>query len=495
MTQEEKAKRYDEAITKARNIVNSINVGLIGKDSFEAVFPELKESEDEKMRKFLIKTFKSYQNPKTHLNPNNWEGINISSILAWLEKKGEQKSADTDNKFIRMRETKPKDISEFLDRLTTVEQEFLWEHIAKIRELDKNEQKPADKVEPKFHEGDWIITNKKHVWYVDETPKTTSYLYRLINQYGKVEVAEFEVVDEKARLWTIQDAKDGDVLFTSSTASYETFIFKSIDERGNAECYFSYDSEDGFREGKYHFIGRVTNCKPATKEQRDLLFQKMKEAGYEWDAEKKELKKIEQKPTNNVIEEEKPLLEKFKQAVYDCAWGKVTCKKEGETKEEYANRWAEHFLLIVRDWADDYIDFTIQQKLRNSYEKGKTDIIEKQDEQNPAWSEEDERMYKAISIALSLKDAKGYLKSWYTTPEEADNWLKSLKDRIGNFDDGYKVGFSAAKHNQWKPSDGQIECLSYAIEKAEKDWFPLTNNRVYITLKALEEQLKKLREE
>jgi hypothetical protein len=33
---------------------------------------------------------------------------------------------------------------------------------------------------------------------------------------------------------------------------------------------------------------------PATKEQREFLFQKMKEAGYEWDAEKKELKKIEQ---------------------------------------------------------------------------------------------------------------------------------------------------------------------------------------------------------
>ena len=34
---------------------------------------------------------------------------------------------------------------------------------------------------------------------------------------------------------------------------------------------------------------------PATKEQRDTLFAKMKEAGYIWDAEKKELKKIEQK--------------------------------------------------------------------------------------------------------------------------------------------------------------------------------------------------------
>lgn len=39
-------------------------------------------------------------------------------------------------------------------------------------------------------------------------------------------------------------------------------------------------------------------------------------------------------------------------------------------------------------------------------------------------------MYKAVSIALSLKDAKGYLRSWHTTPEEADNWLKSLKERV-----------------------------------------------------------------
>lgn len=31
----------------------------------------------------------------------------------------------------------------------------------------------------------------------------------------------------------------------------------------------------------------------ATKEQRDLLFQKMKETGYEWGGEKKELRKIE----------------------------------------------------------------------------------------------------------------------------------------------------------------------------------------------------------
>ena len=37
---------------------------------------------------------------------------------------------------------------------------------------------------------------------------------------------------------------------------------------------------------------RVFTAYPATKEQRDLLFRKMKEAGYQWDAEKKELRKI-----------------------------------------------------------------------------------------------------------------------------------------------------------------------------------------------------------
>ena len=38
---------------------------------------------------------------------------------------------------------------------------------------------------------------------------------------------------------------------------------------------------------------RVFTAYPATKEQRDLLFRKMKEAGYEWDADKKELRKIQ----------------------------------------------------------------------------------------------------------------------------------------------------------------------------------------------------------
>ena len=165
-----------------------------------------------------------------------------------------------------------------------------------VDECIYGEQKPIDKVEPNFKVGDWVVYCNDDVDLITGIEEN-GYC---VNNSGYIPF----ICESDIRLWTIQDVKDGDVLFTSSTASHETFIFKNIDEKGNAKCYFAYDSEDGFREGKYHFIGRVTKCKPATKEQHDILFQKMKEAGYEWDAEKKELIKIEQKPASWSKEDE-----------------------------------------------------------------------------------------------------------------------------------------------------------------------------------------------
>lgn len=60
-----------------------------------------------------------------------------------------------------------------------------------------------------------------------------------------------------------------------------------------------------FSFGDYKIHDEILNSVPATKEQRDFLFQKMKEAGYEWDAERKELKKIEQKSARWSEEDEK----------------------------------------------------------------------------------------------------------------------------------------------------------------------------------------------
>ena len=134
---EQKARAYDEAKYIMKEYLESGNAGVIAENTIRKAFPELKESEeDEKIRKSIINlVIKSAQNGGMALH--KWES---QQMIAWLEKQGE-KPTDTDSKFTGMREIKPKDISEFLDRLTTVEQEFLWEHIAKIRELDKEEQK------------------------------------------------------------------------------------------------------------------------------------------------------------------------------------------------------------------------------------------------------------------------------------------------------------------------------------------------------------------
>ena len=70
---------------------------------------------------------------------------------------------------------------------------------------------------------------------------------------------------------------------------------------------------------------------------------------------------------------------------------------------------------------------------------------------------------------------------------------------LQDFYDNVKVKCKDAKEydslfpqSQWKPSEGQLECLGYAIEKAEKDFSPLINNRIYLTLKSLKKQLEKL---
>ena len=89
---------------------------------------------------------------------------------------------------------------------------------------------------------------------------------------------------------------DGDVLVTTKIRSCP-FIYRKTGYNNDLAYYYAgIDGNGDFIEGCLkrtlcHF-GPTSDVAPATKEQRDLLFQKMKEAGYEWDAEKKELRKI-----------------------------------------------------------------------------------------------------------------------------------------------------------------------------------------------------------
>ena len=152
-------------------------------------------------------------------------------------------------------------------------------------------EKPADN-KPKFQEGDWVVINPgcnaHQIIRVVENVTSHTYGYDTADNYY------FNDTAEGVRLWNINDAKDGDVLVNGSNI----FIFHFInDTRIMGYCHVNtYD--DGFyidlgkNDGVCLIDGVVT---PATKEQCDLLFQRMKETGYMWDSDKKELHKIDPK--------------------------------------------------------------------------------------------------------------------------------------------------------------------------------------------------------
>ena len=86
---EEKARLYDEAIERAK-LYNSDNVKQVVKDLITYIFPELKESEDERIRKALMQNLKERFGTKGNMG----EGLDMPDVLAWLEKQGEQKPSD-----------------------------------------------------------------------------------------------------------------------------------------------------------------------------------------------------------------------------------------------------------------------------------------------------------------------------------------------------------------------------------------------------------------
>ena len=75
ITTEEKAKAYDEALERAKTLYENAN-GMILKKWVEQVFPELAESEDEKIRKEIVRFIR--MEVEDEIVGNKW--------LAWLGK-------------------------------------------------------------------------------------------------------------------------------------------------------------------------------------------------------------------------------------------------------------------------------------------------------------------------------------------------------------------------------------------------------------------------
>lgn len=181
-------------------------------------------------------------------------------------------------------------------------------------------------VKPKFKVGDWIVFNGL-VLFIKEVVQG---YYRTISVGGIPNSYDWDI-DNVARLWTIQDAKDGDVLvcninkaeiggdieklpnITPTICVYQNVV----KDKDNIHTYCSlYNGSYLVLSNSIYYNTFVYNIQPATKEQRDLLFTKMKETDYEWDEENKELKKIETL-SNLWTEEDDKILIKIITALMD----------------------------------------------------------------------------------------------------------------------------------------------------------------------------------
>ena len=332
--------------------------------------------------------------------------------------------------------------------------------------------KPADKVEPKFKNGQWIVWRDK-CYKVNYN----GCGYELVDQNGLSTSLEYGTVDESAHLWDItKDAKDGDVLAYGDNPNdchvEVTMIFKSVRNEKSAFTHFHF-FDDKFRVNDWCDCGK--NAHPATKEQRDTLFAKMKEAGYEWDAEKKELKKI-----NSYCQEHC----KDYQVTGKCfADGECNAKREAEQeladKVEPFDKY-EGLTDFERTLADICIGWIGEELGWKQYIKDNADVLLKiavekfnsvQDvpfEQKTAWSEEDEKNTNRIIDAIKSVYCIEAIDGTYDF-KKIFAWLKSLKQRC-----------------TWKPSDEQMEVLKEATN--------IVGSKYKSCLNSLYSDLKKLKD-
>lgn len=294
MIQEEKIKRYDEALERAKKLQETCDSqAVVG--WCEYLFPELKESRPNGC--IVLEDFNGgegfYKLSLEYLNKKQVEEIE-EMVRTWnKESKISNENikscigmclADADEQWFKDYNTTLKDCLDWLESQGEKEgpQVYKAEGGTTAAYPEKEEHNP---VRSKFKVGDFVVND----YCMGRVMEITDDAYLLDTEQGIPFSCE-----NNAHLWTLDDANPGDVLSGKIDGDNYILIFKQAKD-GWVETYgHYYDAVDRFCAPSQLFCrdyqGTFT---PATKEQRDLLFSKMKEAGYEWDTKRKELKKIE----------------------------------------------------------------------------------------------------------------------------------------------------------------------------------------------------------
>lgn len=139
------------------------------------------------------------------------------------------------------------------------------------KQASNSDAAPAEQdKESRFVEGDWVVAFDGNV----------GQIVNYTEHYAVVSCGDTSFMTEatSVRPWTTQDAKVGDVLVDYFG---NVGIFKrNANDLWESFGYLGVVSGEFVCDGTY--LHPTSSCHPATKEQRSLMFSKMREAGYLW---------------------------------------------------------------------------------------------------------------------------------------------------------------------------------------------------------------------
>ena len=165
MTQEEKAKAYDEALERLKGLIEGTRecrCAIVEEDIID-IFPELKESEGERIRKWIIDDIR-YNMDNEALENSEYKKQGEKAI-DWLEKQGDK------DKLI-------KELGKYKAKYT---QEVLSQQLEK-----QGEQKSKWTEEDEYYMGECISAiATKDGWSFEEKRKTKHWLNSIKQRIGE----------------------------------------------------------------------------------------------------------------------------------------------------------------------------------------------------------------------------------------------------------------------------------------------------------------------
>lgn len=246
MTEKEKAKAYDEAIERAKE--------LYGNGITEEIFPELKEDNDEKIRRWIIDDIRYNMNNEP-LNNSEYKK-KAEKAIAWLETQGEQKPTLPKQKYKKDNTPLLRD-SIILNKYGGVAKSPSGAIVSDALVLDYDELAKLpkeEKIEPKFKVGDKITNSfRKYVGasgsqsiiseITDNKYIFTDGSYIFISNQDSWELApDKNPKFDPETLKTYNDINIGDTVYIwgrGDSSVDETTITEKYDDRGHWNLKFS----------------------------------------------------------------------------------------------------------------------------------------------------------------------------------------------------------------------------------------------------------------